>query len=220
MIRQISFGGNPFIGVFARCNDDVLIISQAVPVSVSDKVASALSVKHVIRTFIGGSPVVGALTACNSKSVIVSSTILPDELKALQEHCDVELMPGKMNAAGNIILANDRAALVHPAMSREAVDFVGEALDVEVRSDTIAGIRTVGMAAAVTNKGIIAHRQISPEEIEHLEDIFKVQVGTGTVNYGVPQIGSGLLANCGGYICGDDTTGAEMGRIAEVLGFV
>ena len=53
-----------------------------------------------------------------------------------------------------------------------------------------------------------------------LEDIFDVKVMIGTVNHGVPLIGSGLVANTKGAIIGDLTTGIEMGRIEEALDFL
>ena len=42
----------------------------------------------------------------------------------------------------------------------------------------------------------------------------------GTVNHGSPVIGSGLIANSKGAIIGNQTTGIEMGRIEEALGFL
>ena len=42
----------------------------------------------------------------------------------------------------------------------------------------------------------------------------------GTVNHGYPVIGSGLVANTKGAIIGKLTTGIEMGRIEEALGFL
>ncbi len=42
----------------------------------------------------------------------------------------------------------------------------------------------------------------------------------GTINYGGPLVGSGLLANDHGYICGSDTSGPELGRIDQALGYI
>ena len=39
----------------------------------------------------------------------------------------------------------------------------------------------------------------------------------GTINHGVPFIGSGLVANSKGALVGDLTTGIELGRIEEAL---
>jgi len=45
-------------------------------------------------------------------------------------------------------------------------------------------------------------------------------VDVGTVNFGSPLVGSGILANSRGYVAGDETTGPELGRIEDALGFM
>jgi len=78
----------------------------------------------------------------------------------------------------------------------------------------------VGMAAVVTNKGCLCHPKVTDDEKAVLQDVFDVEVMIGTVNHGFPMIGSGLVANTKGAIIGDQTTGIEMGRIEEALGFL
>ncbi len=69
-------------------------------------------------------------------------------------------------------------------------------------------------------KGLLCHPKVTDEEKRFLEKVFKVNVMIGTVNHGSPVIGSGLVANTNGAIIGDHTTGIEMGRIEEALGFL
>jgi len=76
------------------------------------------------------------------------------------------------------------------------------------------------MAAVVTNKGLLCHPKVTLEEKKVLESVFDVEVMSGTVNHGMPLIGSGLVANTKGAIIGNLTTGIEMGRIEEALGFL
>ena len=76
------------------------------------------------------------------------------------------------------------------------------------------------MAAVVTNKGCLCHPKVTDEEKNLLKKVFDVNVMIGTVNHGVPMIGSGLVANTKGAIIGNLTTGIEMGRIEEALGFL
>ena len=73
------------------------------------------------------------------------------------------------------------------------------------------------MAAVVTNKGLLCHPKTTDDEINHLKKVFKVDVMIGTINHGVPAIGSGLIANTKGAVVGSLTTGIEMGRIEEAL---
>ena len=85
---------------------------------------------------------------------------------------------------------------------------------------TIGSLKTVGMAAVVTNKGLLCHPKVTQEEKHQLEKVFDVPAMIGTVNHGTPLIGSGLVANTKGAIIGNLTTGVEMGRIEEALGFL
>ena len=81
----------------------------------------------------------------------------------------------------------------------------------------ISGIKTVGMAAVATNKGLLCHPKIKEKEKEKLETIFDVPVMIGTVCHGTPNIGAGVVANNHGAITGSHTTGIELGRIEEAL---
>jgi len=51
-----------------------------------------------------------------------------------------------------------------------------------------------------------------------VEELFKLPVDIGTVNFGSPLVGSGILANSKGYVVGLDTTGPEISRIEERIG--
>jgi translation initiation factor 6 len=125
-----------------------------------------------------------------------------------------------INAAGNDILTNDNGALVHPDLKSSTVKKISDILGVPVQKGTIASLGTVGMAAVVTNKGCLCHPKTSEEERKQLEKVFDVDVMIGTVNHGFSMIGSGLVANSKGAIIGNMTTGIEMGRIEESLGFL
>jgi translation initiation factor 6 len=46
-----------------------------------------------------------------------------------------------------------------------------------------------------------------------------VPADIGTINYGGPLVGSGLIANHEGYVVGERTTGPELGRIEATLGY-
>jgi translation initiation factor 6 len=47
-----------------------------------------------------------------------------------------------------------------------------------------------------------------------------VPADIGTINYGGPLVGSGLVANASGYVAGQQTTGPELGRIEDALGYI
>ena len=133
---------------------------------------------------------------------------------------NVLVIKDKFNAAGNNILANDYGAIVHPMMGDETIKDIKGVMDVEVERGTIAGIKTVGMAAVVTNRGMLCHPKIEDDEKRNLEELFSVPVSIGTVNHGVPYVGAGMVANGKGAIMGSKTTGIEMGRIEDALDLI
>ena len=226
--RLFSVDGSSYIGVFATCTESLVLL----PPQVSDRLAAemkrALEVKAV-RTLIAETSLVGCLAVGNSNGFIFSPYTLDSEIQRIDDLTRAEGLKVKlsrvpysdpMSAAGNIILANDTVALVHPQLSEKAIDVVTETLGVKVYKGTIGGLKTVGMAAVATNKGVLAHKNASYEELEFLEEIFELPVEIGSVNFGVPLIGAALLANTKGYAAGFETTGVELGRIVDALGFM
>ena len=174
---------------------------------------------RVIEALVNGSVVVGALSRGNSNGFLFSHGTDAREMEE-QTGVHVEILPDRMNAVGNVVLANDSAAIVHPELSDKAIETIARTLKVEVYRGTIAGIKNVGMAGVVTNKGLLVHPKVTSSEREMLEKIFELPVSIGTTNFGTQMLGSGLLANSKNYLAGSDTTGPELGRIEEALGFI
>jgi translation initiation factor 6 len=218
MIRTVDIYDTPMIGVFATCTEDVVLIPPLTKPETCDILKGSLDVK-VVETLINGSVVVGALSRGNSNGFLVSFGTDISELQKLTG-VQVEVLPDKLNAVGNIVLANDSTALVHPELSDKALEVIARTLKVEVYRGTIAGIKNVGMAGVVTNKGLLVHPKVTPSEREILERIFELPVNIGTTNFGTQMLGSGLLANSKNYLAGSETTGPELGRIEEALGFI
>mgnify|MGYP006291494139 CR=1 FL=1 len=132
----------------------------------------------------------------------------------------MKVISDKFNAAGNDILVNDYGCLVHPDVKDSTLKEIKQTFKVPTYRGTIAGLKTVGMAAVVTNKGLLCHPKLSDVEKKQLKKIFDVPVMIGTVNHGSPVIGAGIIANSNGAVIGNNTTGIEMGRIEEALGFL
>ena len=219
-LKAMDLGGDPFLGVFSEATETHLFVPPGIQPHAVEALESALGVSAHAMT-VGGTRVIGTLVAGNSKGLIVGDIALEEELKPLRA-LDLEVfrLGGRHNAAGNVILAGETAALVHPRLARADVQGVADALGVEVEKGTVAGLYTVGSAAVVTPKGILAHPKVADDEIERLEALFHLDVGIGTVNYGSPMIGSGVLANSKGAAFGTSSTGIEKGRVAEALGLI
>jgi len=208
------------VGIYCRANDSIVFLQKSLSKKTRQVVGNVLGVK-VLELCIADSTIVGSLLTCNSFGAIVTAFATTEIFSTLEEQ-GLRVFPIKdvINAAGNDILANDRGALVHPDLKNSTVKKISETLDVPVQKGTIASLGTVGMAAVVTNKGCLCHPKTTEEERQQLEKVFDVDAMIGTVNHGFPMIGSGLVANTKGAIIGNMTTGIEMGRIEEALGFL
>lgn len=205
--------------MFAAVTENTALIPIGTPEAIVHRIEDMLHVS-AIPISIAGSSVVGSLACGNCNGFVVSKYAHSWEIERLCEFGNGELIPDAMTAAGNIILANDTAAIVHPRMSDQTTKVIEATLKVDVRRTTIAGLKTVGMAGVATNNGVLVHPGVSDAEIAILEDTFNLPVDVGTVNFGSPLIGAGLLANSAGYLVGTDTTGPELGRIEDALGYI
>ena len=219
MERTITFAGDPNIGVFARVLGDIAIVPPESTEEFKTAVRNALEVT-LVETTIQGSAIVGSLVAGNSRGVVVSGLATEEEVARIAEYREVLLLNESMNAAGNVIMANDTFAAVHQDMPTDLSKAIGEFLGVEVISLTLGGVKTVGMAGVATNKGVIVHPRATERQIAMLEEIAKVPVGTGSINMGGALVGTGLLVNERGYLAGNATSGFELGRIEDVFGFL
>ena len=219
MLRA-AFSGSSYVGVFARATDECLLIRPDVEEAVHDACGDELGADPVPTT-IGGSGTVGALAVGNENGILVSSRATDREMATIEDavNLPVTALPGRINAAGNVVLANDSGAYVHPDFTREAVQTVQDSLDVPVTRGDIAGVQTVGTAAVATNRGVLCHPKTSDETLDRLEEILDVPADIGTINYGGPLVGAGLVANDSGYVVGERTTGPELGRIDDALGY-
>lgn len=219
MTGTIDLSGDPNIGVYARVFEDIAIVHPGVPGEFTDTLARELDV-DIVSTPIQGSSIVGSLVAGNSQGLVVSGLATSDELEALEDYRDILLLSGAINAAGNVILANDYVAAVHPDMEIDVAEEIGSFLSVPVVRLSLGTIKTVGMAGCATNNGILIHPRSSEAEIAALERVIDIPIGLGSVNMGSGLIGTGILANSKGYVAGSFTTGFELGRIEEVFGFL
>jgi translation initiation factor 6 (aeIF-6) len=217
MIRTITIQESPIIGAFATCTEDVALVPLGTPENTRDDIGQLLQV-NVVETLVNGSTIVGSLCRGNSNALLVprGSTIRG------QDKIDIPIseLPGKLNAVGNVVMVNDTAALVHPELSDRAVEAIEKALKVDVRRGTIGGVKTVGMAGIATNKGLLVNPRATSLELEVLEELFGLPVAIGTTNFGTQMVASGLIANSKGYVAGSQTTGHELGRIEDALGFL
>jgi translation initiation factor 6 len=192
-----------------------------VPLQKAQEFADYLKVK-LAYTAVCGSVLSGALVCANSIGMIVPIAIREEELAQIKTVYtgNITIMETKKTAFGNLILVNDKGAVVDPRFKENEIKKISEALGVEAVPSEIAGLPYVGSLAVATNKGVLAHPMLKDEERKILEAVFKVPVDVGTVNCGIPYVGTGLLANSHAAVAGSMTTGPEMFIIGNALDVV
>jgi translation initiation factor 6 len=216
-----SIVGSASIGVYSLVNDQFIIIPKMVPLEKAARTAEWLKVK-LIHTSIGGSVLAGALVCANSNGILLPRSVRDEELTAITTAFGgkITIMETKKTAYGNLVLANDKGAVVDPRFKQTEVRQIADTLGVEAISGEIAGLPYVGSLAVATNKGVLAHPLLTDEERKILEDTLKVPVDVGTINCGIPYVGTGLVGNNYAAVAGSMTTGPEMFIIGNALDVV
>ena len=217
--KRLKIAGSALLGVFACCTEGAVLVPLETTSGAARTLERYLGIVPEKMT-VAGSSVIGSLVCGNSHGFILTPHASDEDLARFSSFGRVARLPGKISAAGNVILANDTAAMVHPGLSDRACDSISKTLGVDLLRGTIGGLKTVGMTSSVTNRGVLAHPRLTETELGDLEDLFRLPVDVGTVNFGSPLVGSGILANSRGYVAGDETTGPELGRIEDALGFM
>ena len=210
MLKRINLTGNPNLGVYISVNDEVAIVPFNLPTEMEPIMKEALEV-DIIRTSIAGCNLNGVLSTGNSNGFVVSPHTTDREMEILEDAgLNVARLPGKYTAVGNILAVNDYGAMAGPNIKEETIKVIEDTLKVPVKIYQFADSKIVGSASIVTNKG----------ELEHVEEFFKVEGNIGTVCKGMPLVGACGIANSNGVMVGEHTTGPEMARIEEALGFL
>jgi len=219
MISKFSIFGSPFIGVYVAVNNGLAIVPHGLDKQHRDKIRNVLKV-DLYETSLGGSNLIGSLAVMNSKGALVTNFASESDVQFLMGKMNVLFVEDKINAVGNDILANDKAALVHIDFDSATLKLIEDVLDVEVVKGEIGGIKTVGSAAVVTNKGMLVHPETDDAELEFLKELFGVPVYITTANYGSKYIGASLIANDYGAVVGESTSSVEIDRIENGLDII
>lgn len=221
MFKRLDPFGNPNVGVYARATSSHLFLPPGLTEQNVSDFREALGLE-VITTTVGGSTLVGSLVVGNRNGVVVADFVRESELEVLRTSGIevLRLKSARLNAAGNNILVNDKGAVCHPDLPKGAVRDMQDALGVEVVRGEIAGIATIGTAAVANNRGVLCHPLATDEELSFIKGALHAPARIGTVNHGHGLVGAGISANDVGVVAGSRTTGIELGRIEDALGFL
>lgn len=220
MLKRLDIVDNPNVGVFVLVTEDIAII----PFNLSDEkiedIKEALDV-DILQASLSGSNLIGSLAIANSNGIIVSPHTFDKEIKVLEDYgLNVAKLPDRHSAVGNVIAANDNGAIASPFISNKSLEVIEEVLDVNVEATTIADKEVVGSLISVTNNGFLINKDASSREIDLAHKTFGVEGDIGTVGRGISFVGSCCIANSKGAIVANTSTGPEMARVEEALGFL
>jgi len=220
-ITRLSLYGNPNIGAFTFATDKFVLIPPDMPPGTAEDFSSALGVP-AYRATVGGSVLLGVFLTGNSRGVILPNSATEEEISFIEREVKVPvaIYSGKKNALGNMVLVNDRVAMVGPGMDPALKALIAKHLEVKVHEGRIATLSMPGVCAVINNRGVVTHPLTSEEEMASLGELFNIPVDVSTINCGFPYLRVGMTANSHGAVVGEETTGPEMVRIESSLGFM
>ncbi len=220
-VAKVQINNSDYIGIFALCTDAYTLVPTNLKARVIKTLKKTLDVP-VMPTIVSNSPLLGLFCVANSNGVLVPSITKEREIEGLRSRLKVEVgvVPSEFTALGNLMLVNDSTALVDPRIEGSALDTIRDTLSVKITTSPISSVPLIGSLACATNRGVIVSPDAADKDLDLIEKIMKVPVEIGSVNRGSPYVGTGLLANSTGFIVGKETTGPELARIDEALGFI
>lgn len=210
-IEKYNYQGDTNVGFYATVSNTYAVIPRQFD-------HKDYFPEKVAETKIAGTNLVGLFTAGNSNCLLLPESVKEREVKKIEEAgINYHILDSIENALGNIILANDKGAIISPDLEEQKEE-IAEALDVDVETGKIASIENTGVCGTANSYGAVIHRDASEEEAEHVKQILQVDdINIGTVNMGSPYIGSGVVSTDDFILAGYDTTGPEIGRLDRVM---
>ena len=201
----------PNIGVFINVNDTIGLVPMGFAETKANKLAEYLNIE-IFHTAIANTMLIGTLSVMNNKGILLPSTAYQDEYDYLKNETDLEVgvLDTKFNALGNVICANDKGAIVSPALSKEDCKIISDVMGVEVLQKKIAGSHLSGVSLKVNNTGGVIHPEAEEKDIKIIEDLLSVNIEQTSINGGIPYVTSGILANNHCIIVGSMTSGSEI----------
>ncbi|MCG3216602.1 MAG: translation initiation factor IF-6 [Candidatus Heimdallarchaeota archaeon] len=219
-ISKSTVLGNSSLGIFALSSEKYSIVPFGTKDSNIETISETLDVS-VIKNTIGNSVLIGTLAIGNSKSLLVPQNISGKEIslltEAFEENVEIIEIKSKHTALGNLIVMNDKGAIISEIFEKNVQTQIKDILEVEVVVGSLLESPLVGSMAMSTNKGALVHPLLSEEEVRELSSILRVRADVCTINRGIPYPRVGIIANSKGAVIGTDSTGPESMRIFEVL---
>ncbi len=213
-IIKTDFLGDWNIGIFGFSTERFCIVSSGV----DDKDIGILEELLKVPVVRIRDNFAGIFIAANSNGILLPEP-MEDAAEELKEKtgCEVSVLKSRYNALGNLILSNDKGAVVSKLFGKKDMEAIGACLGVPVEKGTVAKTNFPGSAAFATNKGVMLHRDTTDEENEHIKEVLGVDSNAGTANFGSPWVGACMIGNSNGIAVGSRTTIHEIVRMDEIF---
>ncbi len=224
-IDKFSFKGDPNVGLYCVATDKFFLVGKDVSSTQLKKLEKIFKVPP-IQINIYNTNLIGLFICANSNTILVPEVIFKDELKEIKEKvkglAEVKVVKTELNALGNNILTNDKVAVVNEEFSAAKAKEIGKVLGVKVKRGLKMGTLSLlpGSAGTLTNKGAIFPTDLSESDITQLEKLLGFEIGLGTISMGGKMVGSGVVANSFGLVVSTLSSGYEIARADESLGFL
>jgi len=219
-IAKTTILGNSGLGVFAMATEKYSVIPFGAKEKTENILAETLQIK-TIQTTISNSVLVGTMAVGNSDTIFVPSNVGDKEFNILKselgENTEIVELNSKLTALGNLIVLNDKGAIISDMFEKSAQKQIQDVLKCEIIVGNLLGSPLVGSIIMATNRGALVHPLLSEEEIKEISSILRVKTDVCTINRGIPYPRVGILANSNGAVIGSDSTGPESMRVFEVL---
>ncbi len=222
ILRSQVFGRS-LIGVYLMANNFYILYPPTLLNPLFKKFKTIFEEPFYPLT-INNSNLLGVYIASNKYGIIIPHIIKDDELDKLKNNLNklnnasqVGVLKSIDNAFGNLILCNDKGAIISSFLKDYRKE-IEDVLNVETVVYEFANNYLPGSISLTNNNGCLVHPLATDEETEIISSILKVdEVDVSTVNRGIPYLSSGAIVNDKSGIFGIDCTGPEMMRLTNVL---
>jgi translation initiation factor 6 len=202
---------SPNVGIFAKSNDNVVLLPYGYAETKSKKLIEYLEVEP-INVSIAGNRIIGPMVVLNNNGMILPALASDEEILYLKQMTGLNVirLDSKLTAIGNLISANDHGGIVSPLLKGEYDKQIEDVLGISVHTMSVADFNQTGSVIVTNNLGAAIHPKASENEIETVSSILKVDVEPLTINGGIPYLSSGIILNSKSLVVGSLTTGPEL----------
>jgi len=218
---QRDLFNSPYSGIFCVTSEKLTLLPPGLSEEEYRDIGKALDTEVEIIT-VGGSRVIGSLICLNDNGLVCSNIATERERERIEEICkkkemEFMILNDRNNAAGNNLLINNKSGFCNPKIMIKNREEIEKTLKIEIIPKEFIGIETVGMLGCFSSTGALVHPELNEEDRDIMKDIIGIEIRDGTVAFGMPLIGAGLVCNSKGGVCGTNSTGIELGQIEEAM---